>query len=470
MNGQILKDSLLQLAIKGKLVEQLEEEGSASEIVKVSKTTLAEVPYEIPKNWKWVYLKELGKVIGGGTPKTNNPDYWSDKEIPWLTPADMKFVNEKYVEQGQRFISKKGLENSSTQLLPKDSIVYSSRAPIGYIAITKNEICTNQGFKSLVPNIKEVSDYIFYCLQAKTKDIVKRASGTTFKEISGKEFGNTLIPLPPLLEQKRIVSKIEEILPKISDYNNLYKEITEINEEFPEKLKKSILQYATRGKLTKQNLNNTGHDLYKNLIVKRNELIENGSIKRNKNYENINSNHLPFDIPDSWKWVRLGDIAVLKMGKTPPRSESQYWSLDIPWVSIADMASNNLTKNTKEKISNYALETKFNNILSPKGTLIMSFKLTIGKVSILDMDAVHNEAIVSIFPFINHDNIIKNYLFKTLPLLVEYANTKGAIKGKTLNSTSLNNLMIPLPSLEEQKQIVEEIINFENYVNTLQIL
>ncbi|EHS7220371.1 N-6 DNA methylase [Staphylococcus pseudintermedius] len=338
----------------------------------------------------------------------------------------------------------------------KDSIVYSSRAPIGYIAITKNEICTNQGFKSLVPNIKEVSDYIFYCLQAKTKDIIKRAPGTTFKEISGKEFGNTLIPLPPLLEQKRIVSKIEEI--------------TEINEKFPEKLKKSILQYATRGKLTKQNLNNTGHDLYKNLIVKRNELIENGSIKRNKNYENINSNHLPFDIPDSWKWVRLGDIAVLKMGKTPPRSESQYWSLDIPWVSIADMVSNNLTKNTKEKISNYALETKFNNILSPKGTLIMSFKLTIGKVSILDMDAVHNEAIVSIFPFINHDNIIRNYLFKTLPLLVEYANTKSAIKGKTLNSTSLNNLMIPLPSLEEQKQIVEEIINFENYVNTLQIL
>lgn len=100
----------------------------------------------------------------------------------------------------------------------------------------------------------------------------------------------------------------------------------------------------------------------------------------------------------------------------------------------------------------------------------MSFKLTIGKVSILDIDAVHNEAIVSIFPFIDHENILRNYLFKTLPLLVDYANTKGAIKGKTLNSTSLNNLMIPLPSLEEQKMIVNEISTFEKFIDTLKNL
>ncbi len=277
--------------------------------------------------------------------------------------------------------------------------------------------------------------------------------------------------MPPLKEQERIVEKIEEISPKISEFNNLYKEVLGIENRFPNELRKSILQYATRGKIIKQSIGDlTGHDLYKDLTIKRDELIEKGIIKRQKNNGNIVSNYFPFDIPDTWKWVRLSDIAFLRMGKTPPRSENKYWSSDIPWISIADMKNNNFTSNTKEKISNLALETKFNNILSPKGTLIMSFKLTIGKVSILDIDAVHNEAIVSIFPFIDHENILRNYLFKTLPLLVDYGNTKGAIKGKTLNSTSLNNLMIPLPSLEEQKMIVNEISTFEKFIDTLKTL
>lgn len=123
----------------------------------------------------------------------------------------MKFIDNKYVSNGQRNITKVGLEKSSAQLMPKNSIIYSSRAPIGYIGISKNELCTNQGFKSLVPFNKKIVNYIYYCLIAFTPKIQLKASGTTFKEISATKFGEILVPLPPINEQNNIVKKIEEL-------------------------------------------------------------------------------------------------------------------------------------------------------------------------------------------------------------------------------------------------------------------
>ena len=123
----------------------------------------------------------------------------------------MKFIDNKYVSNGQRNITELGLEKSSAKLMPKNSIIYSSRAPIGYIGISKNELCTNQGFKSLVPFDKKIVNYIYYCLIALTPAIRLKASGTTFKEISGTKFGEILVPLPPISEQNNIVEKIEEL-------------------------------------------------------------------------------------------------------------------------------------------------------------------------------------------------------------------------------------------------------------------
>ena len=228
-----MQKSILQYAIRGKLVEQREEDGTAEDLynqiqeekkklikeAKIKKTkdlpeiTEDEIPFDIPENWKWVRLGEIGEIVGGGTPKTGNSEFWKAGDIPWLTPADMKFVPGKYVREGERFITEQGLKGSSARLMPKGSIIYSSRAPIGYIAIAENELATNQGFKSVVPHILSVNDYIYYCLIDRTNEIISRATGTTFKEISGSEFGMTVIPLPPLAEQKRIVEKIEELLP-----------------------------------------------------------------------------------------------------------------------------------------------------------------------------------------------------------------------------------------------------------------
>lgn len=225
-----------------------------------------------------------------------------------------------------------------------------------------------------------------------------------------------------------------------------------------EQLKSSILQLAMQGKLVEQRPEEgTGEELFKKILVEKKKLIKEGKIKKKKDLLPITEESAPFEIPETWKWTNLGEIIDYRMGKTPPRAETVYWGKDFFWVSIADMVDGKIITETKEKISHKAFVERFNNQISPKGTLIMSFKLTVGRVSILGMDAVHNEAIISIFPFINTDDVLRDYLKTMLPFLSVYGESKKAIKGFTLNSTSLNNIPVPLPPLAEQKRIVAKI-------------
>ena len=223
-------------------------------------------------------------------------------------------------------------------------------------------------------------------------------------------------------------------------------------------LREAVLQAAMQGKLT-QRLPSDGDtgELLEAIKAEREELIKTKKIKSEKSFSPITEDEIPFDIPNNWRWVRFGEIVNYRIGKTPPRAESAYWSDGIPWVSIADMPQNRYLVSTKEKISLKAFKEKFGGIISPAGTMLMSFKLTIGRVSILDCDAVHNEAIISIFPFMNEDNIMRDYLFKLLPFISKYGDFKSAIKGQTLNDTSIRNLLVPLPPLAEQKRIVAKI-------------
>ena len=167
---------------------------------------------------------------------------------------------------------------------------------------------------------------------------------------------------------------------------------------------------------------------------------------------------IPFDIPESWEWIRFKDLVDYSMGKTPPRKETEYWSNGtFPWVSIADLVADGTVTATKECVNSFAAENTFKGKISKAGTLLMSFKLTVGKVSILGIDAFHNEAIISIYPFVDTDKITTMFLFATLPLLSQSGDTKSAIKGNTLNSDSLDALLIPLPPIREQKRISDKL-------------
>ncbi|MBM6683674.1 restriction endonuclease subunit S [Collinsella intestinalis] len=203
-------DSVILTGSDGRRYEKrLDAKGRESEPVCIED----EIPFEIPDGWAWARLKSLGSIVGGGTPKTNDSSLWAEADdgIPWITPADMRNVSDMQVSHGSRFLSEIGLSSSSAQLLPPGSVVMSSRAPIGYLAITACALATNQGFKSLVPVERSLSKWVLVCLDALMEDIKRRASGTIFKEISGSEFGETLVPIAPLVEQARILAELNRL-------------------------------------------------------------------------------------------------------------------------------------------------------------------------------------------------------------------------------------------------------------------
>ncbi|EPO0094707.1 restriction endonuclease subunit S [Campylobacter upsaliensis] len=174
----------------------------------------------------------------------------------------------------------------------------------------------------------------------------------------------------------------------------------------------------------------------------------------------LNLSEAPFEIPNSWAWVKLGDICEIRLGKTPPRDTKIYWnSNDYQWVSIADMGESKILAQTKEHISQAGREKCFGDFIFKKGTLLLSFKLTIGKVAFLGFDGFHNEGIASVLPLLHAENeqIFKEFLFHFLPPLTQLCESTGAIKGETLNKQKLNNLSIPLPPLKEQHEIVGKL-------------
>ena len=221
-------------------------------------------------------------------------------------------------------------------------------------------------------------------------------------------------------------------------------------------LRRFILDLAVRGKLVEQDPNDEpASELLKQIQVEKEKLVQEGKVKQGKLLSDVAKDESTFDIPNNWKWVRFGNIVDFSAGRTPSRHDQSYWNTgDYPWSSIADMKDGEHLSTTKETISQKAKEQIFRAEPSPLGTMLMSFKLTIGKIVRLSIPAYHNEAIISIFP---HFAEIDAYLFMSLPQFARVGNTKDAIKGATLNRESISNIILPLPPLAEQHRIVAKV-------------
>lgn len=166
-------------------------------------------------NWNEFTISAIGDVVGGGTPSTKNNEYYGD-EISWITPKDLSNFNERYISRGERSISQKGYDNSSAQMLPAGTVLFSSRAPIGYVAIAQNELCTNQGFKSVIPHPEVCdSEFLYYLLCYRKHDIEAIASGTTFMEVSGTALKNFVVRIPDISTQKKIAQILSSLDEKI---------------------------------------------------------------------------------------------------------------------------------------------------------------------------------------------------------------------------------------------------------------
>ena len=456
MMGDKLKKSILLSAFKGNLTSREKSDTDINEYLEVIKKfdkikrkdleDKFESLYEIPDNWKWVQLGDITGIYGGKRIPAGRKLSEVDTGYKYIRVADM---NDNTVELNNiKYVPEDIYCQIKNYTINKDDLYITVAGTIGKIGYIPAELdganLTENANKIVFSNINK--KWLFYVLKSPVvqQQIENMITKVGQPKLAIKRIVNILIPLPPIEEQQRIVDKIEEIFDEIDNIYSIEEKLNVLKSNFPSDIKKSIIQSAVFGRLTKQNKNESV-----NLII---EHIEN---KINKKI--ISVSNYPFEIPSNWFWVKFGELVDFEIGKTPPRADLSYWSNnEFHWTSISDMIDNGFITDTKEYVSNKAFKEIYKEKISKKGTLIMSFKLTVGRCSILNIDSFHNEGIISIYP--NYDSeILKNYLFKILPFITKYGNTKNAIKGNTLNSKSLNDLLIPLPPIEEQKRIVDKL-------------
>lgn len=517
MNGKQLKNSILQWAIQGKLVPQDPNDEPASvlldKIRQEKERLIKEKKIKRDKNASIIYRGEdnsyYEKILATGEVKC------IDEEIPFDVPNGWEWERWGNISQSIQYgYNAPALEYGAIKMVRisdiQENCVLWDNVP--YCQIEENDIDTyllkvndilfartggTVGKSFLVEEVPEKAIYAGYLIRTRYSSLLNPRYMKSFMEsqlyweqlkngtiataqpnCNGKTLAKMLLPIPPTKEQDRIVEKLTQLSSFLDNYGLCQDRLNLLNKEIKEQFKKSILQEAIQGKLVPQlTEEGTAQDLLEQIKIEKLNLVKVGKLKKsalatsvifrgddNKYYEQIGENcnditdEIPFDLPYNWCWCRFSNIVSMTIGKTPARGEQTYWiNGKYNWVSISDMVDGGSISTTKEKVSDLAVKDVFSAPISEKGSLLMSFKLSIGKTSILDIDAYHNEAIITISPIIDKEYAMRNYLFKVLPLIANLGESKDAIKGKTLNSKSLSNLLIPLPPLQEQQRIIEQM-------------
>lgn len=507
-----LRRFILDLAVRGKLVPQDANDKPAAELLKriaKEKARLAksgelrkprdlesghiDEPFAIPATWRWIRLDMVGAIVGGGTPSANDADNFAKpgEGVPWLTPADLGGNSEIFVARGSRDLSEKGVRTSSATVMPQGTVLFTSRAPIGYVAIAANPISTNQGFKSIVPYIPDCSRFIATAMKAFAPAIDSKAPGTTFKEVSGKIVSAVPFPLPPLAEQHRIVAKVDELMglcDQLEATRNTREatrdrlaaaSLVRLNAPDPEtfsadarfalgalpalttrpdqikQLRQTILNLAVRGKLVPQDPNDEpASELLKRIAKDRGNT-------RHKAVA-IAADDQPYPLPKTWRWTALDQLIVSgpQNGISPKPTKREdapkaikltattsgyfkpahfkHVEASIPadsefWLSDGDLLFQR--GNTREYVGMAAVyRGPPHTFLFPD--LIMRVRVT----SHVSLKFVH---LVSISP------PAREFLS---------ANASGAqATMPKINQTTLVSLPIPLPPFGEQHRIVEKV-------------
>ena len=475
MTPEQLKASILQYAIQGKLVEQRPEDGTGEELyqqiqaekqrlikekkIKKEKTlaeiTEGEIPFDIPDSWKWV---KLGDCTGYAqtkekvSPKDITGDMWSLdlEDIQKDTGAILVKTN-----ASERKISGDKVK------FHKGQVLYSKLRPyLKKILVAPDEgICTPE----LVPFDTYLIDenYIAYVLRSPFIDYVINSVtyGVKMPRVGTDTMTNLLIPLPPLAEQKRIVAKIEELLPYVDCYAAAYEKLEQFNAKFPEDMKKSILQYAIQGKLVEQRPEEgTGEELYRQIQYEKQRLIKEGKIKMEKPLPEISEDEVPFEIPDSWRWCYVGDLFNHNTGKAMNSSAKKTDKPGAirPFITTSNVYWNSFDFSVVKEM--FFSDDEVERCTVTKGDILMcEGGAYFGRTAIwnYDYDICFQNHVHRLRPYQEIDLMFFYHIFffyKNMNMM----KAKGtAMPG--LSSITLHQMIIPLPPLAEQKRIVAKL-------------
>ena len=477
MTPQELKNSILQLAIQGKLVEQRPEEGTAEELFakiqeekqrliaekKIKKEkplpeiTEDEKPFDIPESWMWVHLNwiassSLGKTLDKAKNTGDLQPYLCSINVYW-NGISLEKVKEARFEENEL----------SKYLLQKGDLLICEGGDVGRSSVWEHDVTMYyQNALHRVRFYQNINPYFYkYLIECyKGMGIIDRFSkGVTIKHLVQNSLNAMWLPFPPLAEQKRIVAKIEELLPYINRYEQAWSKLERFNSRFPEDMKKSLLQYAIQGKLVEQRPEEgTAEELFAQIQQEKQRLIAEKKIKKEKSLPEITDDEKPFDIPESWKWVRLGSILYKLTDGT--HSTPKYTASGIPFLSVKDMSSGKLDFSNCKYISEQEHQELYARCNPEFGDLLLTKVGTTGIPVIVDTNEQFS-LFVSVALLKFDQNLLCNKFLQLLinaPLVQTQAteNTRG-VGNKNWVMRDIANTVIALPPLEEQKRIVEKL-------------
>lgn len=457
MTAQDLKNSILQLAVQGKLVPQNPADEPASELLKrihAEKVTAchagiikkdkklpeieaAELPYDTPDTWEWLRLGQLCQLLDGVK--------MSGVKYPYLEAKYLRGKIEgtivdsgKFVKKGTRLILVDG-ENSGEVFFASED---------GYMGST---------FKVLYIPEAVYIPYVLYFLLLKKQLFRNRKTGAAIPHLNKELFFNLLFPVPPLTEQERIVAKIEELLPLVSEYDRVEKRISALNTEFPDKLRKSILQQAVQGKLTERDPSDEpAIELLDRIRAEKAKLIAEGKIKKEKIIPVISEEDQLFDIPDTWTWTTIADTCTNIQYGT---SEKSAPSGKVAVLRMGNLQGGKIDYSNLVYTSNdYDIERchlEYNDLLFNR----TNSKELVGKTAIYkaEIPAIYAGYLIRVTPimidsdYLNY--VMQSHFFKKYCLAVK----TDAIGQSNINAEKLKRFVFPLPPLAEQKRIVARV-------------
>ncbi|MBK5915574.1 restriction endonuclease subunit S [Rhodocyclus purpureus] len=384
---------------------------------------------ELPAGWAQCEIGEVARIVSGGTPPSKDQtNFTSEGGIPWVTPADLSGYRSCYISRGARNLSEKGYAACSAAKLPAGSVLFSSRAPIGYVAIAANEISTNQGFKSFVLPEGFSSGFVYYYLKHIKPVAEQLATGTTFKELSGTAAAKLPFVVAPLAEQKRIAGKLDTVLAKVNVCRERLDRVPVILKRF----RQSLLGKAISGQLTEEwRAENNGGD---------------------------------------WQQTDVQSVAQVGTGSTPLRSNPSFFvSTGTPWVTSA-ATSRALVTQADEFVTESAIAAHRLRIYPP-GTLLVAMYgegKTRGQVTELGISAAVNQACAAVI--VDQAKALTAYV--KLVFQANYLEMRALAEGgnqPNLNLSKVKEFPLHLPSIEEQAEIVRRVDSLFAWADRLEV-
>jgi type I restriction enzyme S subunit len=463
MIAEQLKSSILQAAIQGKLTEQLQEDGDARDLLKdklLKEIPEDKFPFDIPENWLFARLNEICSVVRGGSPRPAGSPEFYDGNIPFLKVADLTADDTMYLKSYKSTIKPTGLKK--TRFVKAYTLLLTnSGATLGVPKICTFDTTFNDGIAAFldVPNYIDL-EYFYFFLKFRTRwfrDYTARGQGQP--NLNTDLIGEMVLPIPPLAEQKRIVERLKESLPKIAELETEKSKLDVLQRAFPKKMKDSVLQYAIEGKLTEQ-LESDGdaHDLVKEIQREKAQLVKEGKIKKEKPLPEITEDEIPFDIPENWCWVRTGEIVEINpRNKIADETAVSF----IPMALIKDGYSNafsserRLWRDVKSGFTHFA----DNDLVVAKITPCFQNRKSAVMKNLINGHGAGTTELHVLRPLT--DTVLSEYLLylvKTEYFIFDGTlSMTGTAGQQRVGKKYIQNFLCPLPPVDEQKRIIKRL-------------